>query len=211
MLWALMLLVGGMGLRYFDTVLIVTAGRFTSMEIRLKEELEKHQVPFFMVRTKVDIDCWNNKEDNSVEKDETLEQIRDDMKNTHGIPDPYLVSSRDPEKYDMPKLMADLFPGLKRQLDPSAPAYSPEWGQAWAMPDAYSEVLSGIQGRWNDGYRTRYLIQGYHSHVTLREGQSAVLTLRVSQTAGCGGATGGGLTKVVLRVHDDLSSSDGIL
>jgi len=174
--------VQGMGLRYFDTVLIVTAGRYTSMEIRLKEELEKHKVPFFMVRSKVDIDCWNNKEDNSVEKDETLEQIRDDMKNTHGIPNPYLVSSRDPEAYDMPKLMADLFPGLKRQLDPSAPEYNPEWGQAWAMPDAYSEVLSGIQGRWNDGYCTRYLIQGCVSHVTLREGQSAVLTLRDSQS-----------------------------
>jgi len=171
-----------MGLRYFDTLLIVTAGRFTSTEMRLKEELEKHKVPFFMIRTKVDIDAWNNKEDNSVEKEETLEQIRDDMKRTHGIACPYLVSSRDPEAFDMPKLMMDLFPGLKRELDPSAPAYVPGWSnQAWAMPEAYSAVLSGIQGGWNDGYGTRYLVQGYHAHVTLREGQSAVLTLRDSQ------------------------------
>jgi len=170
-----------MGLRYFDTVLIVTAGRFTSMEIRLKEELEKHKVPFFMVRSKVDIDAWNNKEDNSVEKEETLQQIRDDMKVNHGIARQYLVSSRDPDSYDLPQLMQDLFPGLKRQLDPSAPAYIPDWGQAWSIPEAYSEVLSGIQGRWNDGYCSRYLIQGYSAHVTLREGQSAVLTLRDSQ------------------------------
>lgn len=170
-----------MGLRYFDTVLIVTAGRFTSTEIRLKEELEKHKVPFFMLRTKVDIDAWNNKEDNALEKEDTLEQIRKDLKSTHGIACPYLVSSREPEAYDMPKLMKDLFPGLKRELDPSAPAYVPGWSNSdWAMPIAYSEVLSGIQGRWNDGYGTRYLIQGYHAHVTLREGQSAVLTLRDS-------------------------------
>merc|ERR1719162_1878194 len=161
MLWALMLLVGGMGLRYFDTVLIVTAGRFTTMEIRLKEELEKHKVPFFMIRSKVDIDSWNNKEDNSVVEEETLKLIRDDMQNTHGISRTYLVSSRDPEAFDMPQLMQDLFPGLKRQLDPSAPSFAPGWGQAWSMPEAYSEVLSGIQGRWNDGYCSRYLIQGY--------------------------------------------------
>jgi len=171
-----------MGLRYFDTVLIVTAGRFTSMELKLREELEKHKVPFFMIRSKVDIDAWNNKEDNAVEKEETLKQIKDDMKDTYGIAKPYLVSSRDPDAYDMPVLMQDLFPGLKRGLDPDAPSYTPGWGSAWAMPDAYSEVLSGIQGRWNDGYCTKYLIQGYHAHVTLREGQSAVLTLRDSQT-----------------------------
>lgn len=170
-----------MGLRYFDTVLIVTAGRFTSMEIRLKEELEKHKVPFFMIRSKVDIDAWNNKEDNAVEKEETLKQIRDDMKTNHGIARPYLVSSRDPEAYDMPQLMQDLFPGLKRQLDPDAPAYIPDWGSAWSMPEAYSEVLSGVQGRWHDGYCSTYLIQGYHTHVTLREGQSAVLALKDSQ------------------------------
>lgn len=170
-----------MGLRYFDTVLIVTAGRFTSTEIRLKEELEKHAVPFYMIRTKVDIDAWNNKEDNAVEKEDTMNQIREDMK-SHDIEKPYLVSSRDPEAYDMPQLMQDLFPGLKQTMDPTAPAFVPGWSNsAWAMPEAYSEVLSGIQGRWNDGYATRYIITGYNAHVTLREGQSAVLTLKDSQ------------------------------
>lgn len=174
-----------MGLRYFDTVLIVTAGRFTSMEIRLKEELDRHKVPFFMIRTKVDIDSWNNKEDNNVDQEATLRSIREDMKVTHGIKSPYLVSSREPEAFDMPKLMQDLFPGLKRTLDPDAPAFVPGWSnQAWSLPDAYSETLSGIQGRWNDAYCTRYLIQGYSAHVTLREGQSAVVTLRDGVTDG---------------------------
>jgi GTP-binding protein EngB required for normal cell division len=171
-----------MGLRYFDTVLIVSAGRFSSTEVRLKEELEKHKVPFFMIRTKVDIDAWNNKEDNGVEKEDTLREIREDMKQAHGIVSPYLVSSRDPEAFDMPKLMQDLFPGLRRELDPSAPAFVPGWSNsAWAMPEAYSVALSGIQGRWADDFGSRYIIQGRNTHVTLREGQHATLILRDNQ------------------------------
>lgn len=170
-----------MGLRYFDTIIIVTAGRYTSTEIRLKEELQKHKVTFFMIRTKVDIDSWNNKLDNNLESEETIEQIREDLRSSHGINHCYLVSSRDPEAYDMPRLMKDLFPGLKRELDPNAPDFIPGWStDGWAMPTAYSNVLSGIQGRWQDAYGTRYLIHGYQAHVTLREGQSAALTLRDS-------------------------------
>merc|ERR1712050_499192 len=36
-----------MGLRYFDKVLIVTAGRFTSTEVKLREELVRWKVPYF--------------------------------------------------------------------------------------------------------------------------------------------------------------------
>jgi len=170
-----------MGLRYFDTIIIVTAGRYTSTEIRLKEELEKHEVVYFMVRTKVDIDSWNNKLDNNLEREQTLEQIRDDLRDAHGIKSCYLVSSRDPDAFDMPRLMKDLFPGMKRELDPNAPDYIPGWStEAWAMPVAYSSVLSGIQGRWQDGFGTRYIIHGYGAHVTLRAGSTAVLNLRDS-------------------------------
>jgi GTP-binding protein EngB required for normal cell division len=170
-----------MGLRYFDMIIIATAGRYTSTEIRLREELEKHKVVYFMVRTKVDIDAWNNKLDNNFEPEQTLDVIRKDFQDSHGIKFCYLVSSRDPEKYDMPKLMKDLFPGLKRELDPNAPDYIPGWStEAWHMPMAYSNVLTGIQGRWQDAFGTRYIINGYYAHVTLRERQSAVLNLRDS-------------------------------
>ncbi|CAJ1360855.1 unnamed protein product, partial [Effrenium voratum] len=116
-----------MGLRYFDHVVVVTAGRFTEMEVSLRAELEQYAVPYCMVRTKVDQDVVNNKEDNFAEKHETLKQIRDDLEKTHGVATKslYLVSSRDPDDYDMPRLLADLFPGMKRQLDPDAPAFCP--------------------------------------------------------------------------------------
>eukprot|EP00438_Fugacium_kawagutii_P004128 Skav211252 [mRNA] locus=scaffold3676:71756:75497:+ [translate_table: standard] len=64
-----------MGLRYFDRVVVVSAGRFTEMEAVLRGELERHTVPYCMVRTK----------DNFVEKKETLKQIRDDLEKTHKV------------------------------------------------------------------------------------------------------------------------------
>ncbi|CAK9091856.1 Endopolygalacturonase [Durusdinium trenchii] len=41
-----------MGIRYFDVALLVTSSRFTEAELMLSRELEKFQVPYFMVRNK---------------------------------------------------------------------------------------------------------------------------------------------------------------
>jgi len=182
-----------MGLRYFDRVVVVTAGRFTEMEVALRAELERHIVPFYMVRTKVDQDVMNNKEDNFAEKNETLTQIRDDLEKTHKVETTslYLVSSRDPDEFDMPRLLADLFPGLKRQLDPDAPVFCPAgtvqassqvqapsaWTDAWALPLALSVTLSGLQGGWCDAFRCVYLVQNDRCHVTLNSGQYTVVPL----------------------------------
>mmetsp|Transcript_15109 Transcript_15109/g.27708 ORF Transcript_15109/g.27708 Transcript_15109/m.27708 type:complete len:463 (+) Transcript_15109:73-1461(+) len=172
-----------MGLRYFDCVLIVSAGRFTSTELRLKEELERHSVPYHMVRSKVDLDVWNNQLDNGTDEAATLKLIKEDLRDSHGITNPYLVSSRDPDLYEMPNLMRNVFPGLKRQLDPNAPSFcpsAPSWNQAWAMPVAYSSIVQGVQGRWVDEYTTRYLVQGCAAHVTLPNGHTAVISMRES-------------------------------
>lgn len=173
-----------MGLRYFDKVLICTAGRFTSTEVALRAELERHDVPFLMVRTKVDIDVWNNHEDNGLDEKATVAQIRDDLKDNHCVACAYLVSSRDVDSYDMPLLVQELFPGLKRQMDASAPSFcpsAPAWNDAWAMPVVFSSVLAGLQGRWYDGYQAVYLVQGAQVHVTLSQGQRAVVPLTESQ------------------------------
>lgn len=170
-----------MGLRYFDKVLIVTAGRFTATEEALRKELEEYKVPFDMVRTKVDIDVWNNSQDNSASEQETLRQITNDLKVTHSVGNLYLVSSRNPESYDMPTLMHDLFPGLKKNLDPTAPTFCPgatAWNDAWAMPVVLSASLSRLQGRWVDHYGAVYLIQGTEAHVTLRNGRSTIVLLQ---------------------------------
>ena len=41
-----------MGLRYFDRVVVVSAQRFTETEVALRGELERHGVPYCLVRSK---------------------------------------------------------------------------------------------------------------------------------------------------------------
>lgn len=174
-----------MGLRYFDKVLICTAGRFTSMEVQLRAELERHDVPYCMVRTKADIDVWNNREDNGLSEEQTIEFIRADLAMHHEKSwSTYLVSSRDTDSHDMPKLVQDIFPGLKRQMDAAAPAFcpgQPAWNDAWAMPVVRSAALSGIQGRWNDNCQSVYLVQGQQVHVTATGQQCAVAEVTESR------------------------------
>eukprot|EP00927_Polykrikos_kofoidii_P034686 TRINITY_DN29378_c0_g1_i1.p1 TRINITY_DN29378_c0_g1~~TRINITY_DN29378_c0_g1_i1.p1 ORF type:complete len:474 (-),score=91.13 TRINITY_DN29378_c0_g1_i1:441-1811(-) len=171
-----------MGLRYFDKVVIVSAGRFTSTEVALRTELEKHEVPFCMVRTKIDIDIYNNAMDNNLDEQATCSAIRNDMRG-HGVDNPFLVSLRDPDAHDFPKLMCTLFPGLKKELDPNAPAFypsAPGWSEPWAMPVALSMTLTGMQGRWYDNYGAMYMIAGAQAHVALKEGQNAIVDLAES-------------------------------
>ncbi|CAE7702625.1 GABA-TP3 [Symbiodinium sp. CCMP2592] len=119
-----------MGLRYFDEVVVVTAGRFTEMEEALRGELERHGVPYRMVRTKVDQDIANNKEDNFVEKQETLKQIREDLEKTHKVETTslYLVSSRDQDDFDMQPAQTLIATACFMQSELCAkPVVSPPW------------------------------------------------------------------------------------
>merc|ERR1712107_736445 len=85
----------------------------------------------------------NNRKDNSADESTTLDLIKADM--ASHIQHPYLVSCRDPGLYDMPRLLREMFPNVKQQLDASAPVFVPEsaWGDAWVMPTMYSPALSG--------------------------------------------------------------------
>ncbi|CAK9006911.1 unnamed protein product [Durusdinium trenchii] len=171
-----------MGLRYFDSVLIVTANRFTSTEVILREELEKYDVPYFMVRTKIDLDVWNNKEDNRVEEAVTLKNIRDELA-CHGVNRVYLVSSREPDRYDMPALLADAFPGVRDFLDASSFLFtggeSDGWGESWSMPVLWSAIIAGIQGQWRDALEDLlYVVDGTDVHITREsDGQTASIAL----------------------------------
>mmetsp|Transcript_7355 Transcript_7355/g.16069 ORF Transcript_7355/g.16069 Transcript_7355/m.16069 type:complete len:460 (-) Transcript_7355:36-1415(-) len=176
-----------MGLRYFDKVIIVAAGRFTETELELTKELEEYKIPFFMVRTKVDIDIINNKEDNDLAEEATLEQIRRDLQEKHAVSNPYLVSSRDHRIYDFPRLVKDVFPGEQLRLDPNAATFVPsgqdlQWEEPWALPCVYSVPLAGLQGRWQDEYSSQYMIQGSQVHVVYH-GQYCILPLRETPTS----------------------------
>jgi len=153
-----------MGLRYLDSVIIVTAGRFTQTEIALKAELEQHGVPYCMVRTKADIDIWNNREDNGRDDATTLQEIAMDLMQQLGGRRPYIVSLRHPKCFDFPQLLADAFPCLSRaQWDTTLGA---GWDDPWQMPAALSATASGLQGRWTDRGAAVYYVSGLEVHVT---------------------------------------------
>lgn len=170
-----------MGLRYFDSVLIVTAGRFTSIDEALRAELEACGVPFFMVRTKIDLDVWNNKEDNQIEEEATLESIRQELYRLHGVDRLYLVSSRDPDRYDMPALLADAFPGVRAHLEATSFLFTGgkgEFGDSWSMPVIWSSTVAGVQGQWQDALENLlYIVDGTDVHITRDDGQTAIIQL----------------------------------
>jgi len=174
-----------MGLRYFDSVLIVSAGRFTETEMLLRGELQEYGVPFHMVRTKVDLDVWNNEEDNGLSEATTLAKIRDEHRDQHGSEGLYLVSLRDTERYDFRALRCNAFPGLKNHLQaidflfPSTAQgdCSGNWGDGWQMPELLPPAIAGIQGQWRDFAGTQYIIDGWEGHITCTNGETAIVEL----------------------------------
>lgn len=167
-----------MGLRYLDKVLIVTAGRFTVTEVKLMRHLQECRVPYCMVRTKVDIDVWNNRQDNGVEEETSIREIRDDLRENHGVDKVFLVSLRDTDAHDFPRLLSTVFPRLGALRDGSSEVQG--WDSAWSIPEVYSQNVSAIQGRWKDKQGTLYIVQGLQVHVTAAAGgttESATATL----------------------------------
>lgn len=118
-----------MGLRYFDVVIIVTASRYTETEILIAEELQRFNVPYIMVRNKVDADVTNNEEDHGTPADETLESIRADMQQ-QGVGRPYLISSKlaRSKDFDLDQLKADALLAISTARD-----VSHEWLQGAAL------------------------------------------------------------------------------
>merc|ERR1712242_80181 len=45
-----------MGIRHFNLVVLLTATRFTEADVTLLDELRRWKIPFFLVRTKIDLD-----------------------------------------------------------------------------------------------------------------------------------------------------------
>mmetsp|Transcript_106060 Transcript_106060/g.342115 ORF Transcript_106060/g.342115 Transcript_106060/m.342115 type:complete len:224 (+) Transcript_106060:215-886(+) len=99
-----------MGLVRFDVVILITVTHGTPEE-QILAELKSNDVPYFVVRSKVDIDIDNNNFDYDVPEEETLASIREDMK-SRGIVQPYLISSRNVSGFDMDQLTHDLVQAL---------------------------------------------------------------------------------------------------
>jgi len=105
-----------MGLSSFDFLILVTANRFYENDLFLIEEVKKLKKPIFIVRTKIDQSIEDGKF-NTPRKSEgetlsmclyDLEQYLTEVKH-FGI---YLLSSRQPTKFDLGKLITNISDNL---------------------------------------------------------------------------------------------------
>jgi len=68
------------GLRHFDGVVFVISGAFSEAEAALVQQLVHFNVPYYLVRNKCDQDVVNNAQDNGVGVEDTLAEIRAELK-----------------------------------------------------------------------------------------------------------------------------------
>jgi len=68
-----------MGLRYFDGLLIVTATRFTEVDVMLFREARVWKIPCYLVRTKADVDIESGTEDYGKTPAITVQELRSDL------------------------------------------------------------------------------------------------------------------------------------
>ena len=75
------------GLFRMSGVILVTATRASELDVRILALLNKFNVPWYYVRTKVDMDIQNELEDHGTEPKETVNRIRKDLvKNMRAVP-----------------------------------------------------------------------------------------------------------------------------
>ena len=101
----------------FDAVIIVTANRFMENDFWLISEMVRLGRPIYLVRTKMDEAISNEMNDNGLTEYQTYEKVKSDIKNNikslvvSGI---YLTTSRNSNKFDLPKLLIDVSANLDK-------------------------------------------------------------------------------------------------
>ncbi|XP_028404346.1 interferon-inducible GTPase 5-like [Dendronephthya gigantea] len=106
----------------FDAFIITTADRFGNIDKDLAKKFQENAKPFFFIRTKIDIDCENEKKKGNTEN-ETLEKIKADCfvsLKSAGAPlednDIFLISNHDPLKWDFSRLTEALSDQLPTRI-----------------------------------------------------------------------------------------------
>merc|ERR1719454_2095634 len=93
-----------MGLRFFDVAVLVTASRVTEVDQAILAGLLEFRVPFFVVRSKIDIDIRNELEDHGQSEDVTKRRVHNEViERMNAFTDVYMVSKQ-PYEHDLPRL-----------------------------------------------------------------------------------------------------------
>mmetsp|Transcript_67892 Transcript_67892/g.157574 ORF Transcript_67892/g.157574 Transcript_67892/m.157574 type:complete len:368 (+) Transcript_67892:124-1227(+) len=97
-----------LGLQYFDAILIVFSDRITNVELDLARTLEEtYKVPNIAVRTQVDVDVESECVDHGSTEEEVLQQLKADAV-CEGFQSVFLVSARNPAKYELSQLITGI-------------------------------------------------------------------------------------------------------
>jgi len=96
-----------LGLLFYDVILVVCARRVTQGDVQLVRELSRWDVPYLIVRTKMDIDTRSEASDHGLPEEETLQLVRRGLA-AQGFQSAFLVSARHPEWYEFRRLVANL-------------------------------------------------------------------------------------------------------
>uniref|UniRef100_A0A8C0G166 IRG-type G domain-containing protein n=1 Tax=Chelonoidis abingdonii TaxID=106734 RepID=A0A8C0G166_CHEAB len=103
---------------HYDFFIIIASERFRANHTKLAQEIRRMGKKFYFVRSKVDLDLYNEKDKKSFSEETTLEKIRNDCikhlcREGMSSPQVFLVSSKEFQKYDSPKLQKTLLKELE--------------------------------------------------------------------------------------------------
>jgi len=102
----------------YDCFIIVMSNRVFEDDVYLYQELKKANIPCFIVRNQIDIAIDNEKFENDLSEEETLNKVRKFVLEKTQAEKVYLVSARKPLNWDMPMLLEDIInsqDGYKRR------------------------------------------------------------------------------------------------
>ncbi|XP_005074791.1 interferon-inducible GTPase 1 [Mesocricetus auratus] len=106
----------------YDFFIIVSAARFTKLELDLAKTIRLMKKNYYFVRTKVDFDLYNEKKckPHTFDREKILQQIRSSYVNTFrdnkmDTPQIFLISNHSLSDYDFPVLMDTLTDDLSNQ------------------------------------------------------------------------------------------------
>ena len=87
--------IADMGLKFFQGVVVLSAGVMTEITVQMVEDLKEHQIPFVFARTKIDETVEHEEHDNGRSLEETMERaLQEVMCLGVNESDVYLISSR---------------------------------------------------------------------------------------------------------------------
>jgi hypothetical protein len=104
-------------LKNYSLVVILTATRFTQLQLDFAGKVNSIGKPWFFVRTKIDIDCRAERRRNNFDEKRVLKAIKDDcMQHLHEFVQSedqfFLISSFDRDKWDFECLVSAIYAEL---------------------------------------------------------------------------------------------------